>query len=202
MLGVSACEEGQSIASASSNGTLHVWRVEYSTRGNAHGAWQDSVQFFSALTASRLASAAQLLVEQRTAQRRLRLLRTASACHTGPAGDRAVHTRPRVLAGSPCFLIPNQLTITRQPTINSAIPHPPGQAARRTVTQASHLWRRRRRARARCWRFAAGARPRCCTPPSAAACTPGCALCANACSVSWVEGLSRDPGLLETQRAS
>ncbi len=37
MLAVSGCEEGQSIASASSNGSLHVWRVEYSTRGGAPG---------------------------------------------------------------------------------------------------------------------------------------------------------------------
>ncbi len=37
MLAVSGCEEGQSIASASSNGSLHVWRVEYSTRGGSPG---------------------------------------------------------------------------------------------------------------------------------------------------------------------
>jgi hypothetical protein len=27
-----ACEESQSVATASSNGSLHVWRVEYTTR--------------------------------------------------------------------------------------------------------------------------------------------------------------------------
>lgn len=37
MLAVSACEEAQSIASASSSGSLHVWRVEYTTRGGAPG---------------------------------------------------------------------------------------------------------------------------------------------------------------------
>jgi phosphoinositide-3-kinase regulatory subunit 4 len=32
ILAVTACEESQSIASASSNGSVHVWRVEYTTR--------------------------------------------------------------------------------------------------------------------------------------------------------------------------
>lgn len=38
MLGVSGCEDGQSVASASAAGSLHVWRVEYTTRGGASGA--------------------------------------------------------------------------------------------------------------------------------------------------------------------
>ena len=38
MLGVSGCEDGQSVASASANGSLHLWRVEYTTRGGAPGA--------------------------------------------------------------------------------------------------------------------------------------------------------------------
>lgn len=29
ILSVTACEEGKSVASASSNGTIHVWRVQY-----------------------------------------------------------------------------------------------------------------------------------------------------------------------------
>ena len=37
MLGVSGCEDGQSVASASANGSLHLWRVEYTTRGGAPG---------------------------------------------------------------------------------------------------------------------------------------------------------------------
>ncbi|KAK9806003.1 hypothetical protein WJX73_003643 [Symbiochloris irregularis] len=32
MLAVAGCEGGQSVASASSNGSIHVWRVEYTTR--------------------------------------------------------------------------------------------------------------------------------------------------------------------------
>lgn len=32
ILAVAACEESQSVASASSNGSVHVWRVEYTTR--------------------------------------------------------------------------------------------------------------------------------------------------------------------------
>lgn len=32
MLCCTACEDGQSIASGSSNGSVHVWRVEYVTR--------------------------------------------------------------------------------------------------------------------------------------------------------------------------
>ncbi len=32
ILAVAACEEAQSVASASSNGSVHVWRVEYTSR--------------------------------------------------------------------------------------------------------------------------------------------------------------------------
>ena len=32
MLCCTACEDGQTIASGSSNGSVHVWRVEYVTR--------------------------------------------------------------------------------------------------------------------------------------------------------------------------
>lgn len=32
ILACAACEDGQSVASASSNGTVHVWRVEYTSR--------------------------------------------------------------------------------------------------------------------------------------------------------------------------
>jgi hypothetical protein len=32
MLAVAACEEGQSVASASSSGSVHAWRVEYTSR--------------------------------------------------------------------------------------------------------------------------------------------------------------------------
>lgn len=32
ILAVAACEESQSVASTSSNGSVHVWRVEYTTR--------------------------------------------------------------------------------------------------------------------------------------------------------------------------
>ncbi len=32
ILSVAACEESQSVASASSNGSVHVWRVEHTTR--------------------------------------------------------------------------------------------------------------------------------------------------------------------------
>ncbi len=32
VLAVAACEESQSVASTSSNGSVHVWRVEYTSR--------------------------------------------------------------------------------------------------------------------------------------------------------------------------
>ena len=32
ILACAACEDSQSVASASSNGTVHVWRVEYTSR--------------------------------------------------------------------------------------------------------------------------------------------------------------------------